>query len=82
MWDYYLRFSNDHVVWRHTMFSRIKEKTLRRSNWSKFIWFQVTFGKSYTAFDKVFNTKEEAQEWIRQVESTLPSINHLHRAIF
>lgn len=69
------------VLWRWMVQSRIVEKTMKRRDWSKFTWFKVTFWKSYTAFDKVLNTKEEAKEWIRQVEATLPGINCLHRQI-
>lgn len=69
-------------IWDQIATPRIVEKTMRRKDWSKFTWYQVLFWVSYTAFDKVLSTKEEAKEWIRQVEATIPSVNVLHRSIF
>lgn len=69
-------------LWNTTVTPLIKEKVYRRLDGSTFTWFQVTFWKSYTAFDKVLNTREEAKEWIQQVEATLPTVNRLHRKLF
>lgn len=50
---------------------------LRRMNGSTFTGYEARFWVSYTAFNKVCDTKEAAQEWIDQVISTMPAIDRI-----